>query len=82
MATVTVTGATGHIGNVLVRELLMRGEKVRVLLPLFTAYSIDVLTSNSLISSEKARSELGYSTRPLKESISDAVSWLKEANRL
>ena len=50
--------------------------------PLFTAYSIDVLTSNSLISSEKARSELGYSTRPLKESISDAVSWLKEANRL
>jgi dihydroflavonol-4-reductase len=26
-----VTGATGHIGNVLVRELLRRGEKVRVL---------------------------------------------------
>ncbi len=28
-----VTGATGHIGNVLVRELLARGEKVRVLIP-------------------------------------------------
>jgi dihydroflavonol-4-reductase len=27
-----VTGATGHIGNVLVRELLRRGEKVRVLI--------------------------------------------------
>ncbi len=27
-----VTGATGHIGNVLVRELLQRGEKVRVLI--------------------------------------------------
>ncbi len=27
-----VTGATGHIGNVLVRELLKRGEKVRVLI--------------------------------------------------
>ena len=26
-----VTGATGHIGNVLVRELLNRGESVRVL---------------------------------------------------
>ena len=26
-----VTGATGHIGNVLVKELLKRGEKVRVL---------------------------------------------------
>jgi dihydroflavonol-4-reductase len=28
---ILVTGATGHIGNVLVRELLMRGERVRVL---------------------------------------------------
>ena len=27
-----VTGATGHLGNVLVRELLSKGEKVRVLL--------------------------------------------------
>jgi dihydroflavonol-4-reductase len=28
-----VTGATGHIGNVLVQKLLKRGEKVRVLIP-------------------------------------------------
>jgi dihydroflavonol-4-reductase len=28
---VTVTGATGHLGNVLVRELLRRGKRVRVL---------------------------------------------------
>lgn len=28
-----VTGATGHIGNVLVRKLLERGQKVRVLIP-------------------------------------------------
>src|SRR5512139_161777 len=27
-----VTGATGHIGNVLVRELLRRGERVRALI--------------------------------------------------
>lgn len=30
-----VTGATGHLGNVLVRELLSRGEKVRALIPPF-----------------------------------------------
>ncbi len=28
---ILVTGATGHIGNVLVRELLGRGERVRAL---------------------------------------------------
>lgn len=28
---ITVTGATGHIGNVLVRELLAKGESIRVL---------------------------------------------------
>ena len=27
-----VTGATGHIGNVLVRHLLARGQKVRAML--------------------------------------------------
>lgn len=43
--------------------------------PLFTAYSIDVLMSNSLVSSEKARHELGYSPRPVKEAVADAVMW-------
>ena len=32
---VIVTGATGHIGNVLVRELLLRNERVRVVIPPF-----------------------------------------------
>jgi len=31
MATVLVTGATGHLGNVLVRELIKCGQNVRVL---------------------------------------------------
>jgi dihydroflavonol-4-reductase len=46
--------------------------------PLFTKYSIDVLASNSLVSSEKAKRELGYSARPIKESLADAVIWFKE----
>ena len=50
--------------------------------PRFTTYSIDVLCSNSLISSEKARRELGFSTRPIRESIADSVLWFKETGRL
>jgi dihydroflavonol-4-reductase len=46
--------------------------------PLFTAYSIDVLSSNSLISSAKAQRELGYSPRSIRESLFDSVAWLKE----
>ena len=46
--------------------------------PRFTTYSIDVLCSNSLISSEKARHELGFSSRPIRESIADAILWFKE----
>jgi len=47
--------------------------------PLFTAYSIDVLASNSLVSSAKARQELGYAPRSLKESIADCVVWFQKA---
>lgn len=51
--------------------------------PLFTAYSIDVLMSNSLVSSEKARRELGYSPRPISEAIADAVMWFsRQSGRL
>jgi dihydroflavonol-4-reductase len=46
--------------------------------PLFTAYSTEVLVSNSEISSEKARQELGYSPRPIRESIKDSVEWFRE----
>ncbi|MDD1764033.1 MAG: SDR family oxidoreductase [Methanobacteriaceae archaeon] len=46
--------------------------------PLFTSYSAEVLLSNCNISSDKARIELGYSARPLSESIRDAVDWFKE----
>ena len=49
---------------------------------LFTTYPIDVLISNSQISSAKARRELGYSTRPVKESVTDAVAWFRENSKL
>ena len=45
--------------------------------PVFTAYSIDVLRSNSQVSSARAREELGFITRPWQESIRDHVEWFR-----
>lgn len=45
--------------------------------PVFTAYSIDVLKSNSQVSSARARKELGFTTRPWQESIRDHVEWFR-----
>lgn len=46
--------------------------------PLYTAYSVSTLSSNSVTTHEKATRELGYTARPIKRSIEDAVDWLME----
>lgn len=43
--------------------------------PLFTHYSIVVLNSNCHFSNEKARRELGFTTRDMRESIRDAMEF-------
>lgn len=48
----------------------IRGQK-----PLFTRYSIKVLGSNHQFSSEKAMKELGYSIRPIDETIEDNLDF-------
>jgi dihydroflavonol-4-reductase len=50
--------------------------------PVFTAYSIDVLRSNSLVSSARAREELGFASRPWQESIRDHVEWFRAEGML
>ncbi len=50
--------------------------------PLFTRYSLYTLCSNANFSSEKARRELGYTNRDLKETIADTVNWLKGQGRI
>ena len=47
--------------------------------PLYTRESIDTLVySNEKISNEKAKEELGYTCRPLEESVADAIQWYKQ----
>jgi len=50
--------------------------------PVFTAYSIDVLRSNSQVSSARARDELGFTTRPWQDSIHDHVEWFRNEGML
>jgi len=44
--------------------------------PKFTDYSLETLQSNSNISCEKAKRELGYNPRALAATIKDTVGWL------
>lgn len=46
--------------------------------PLFTNYSITVLQSNCDISSEKARRQLSFVSRSVKDSLRDSVIWFRE----
>ena len=44
-------------------------------IPKFTRYSLKVLQDNSVITSEKARNELGFVVRPIRETIMDTLNW-------
>jgi dihydroflavonol-4-reductase len=49
---------------------------------IFTTYSLDVITSNCCMDSSKAARELGFSPRPLRETLGDTVAWFKEQGML
>ncbi|SHJ22385.1 NAD-dependent epimerase/dehydratase family protein [Parasporobacterium paucivorans] len=49
--------------------------------PLYTAYSLYTITSNSNFSHEKADRELGYKVRPFQETLADTANWLQKNNR-
>lgn len=67
------------VGSAWVLESVCRLIKAK---PLFTVYAIKVLQSNCEISNDKARQELGFTTRSMHESISDALNWLKENGKI
>ena len=56
--------------------------KLRKEPPLYTKYSLYTLTSNSNFSNEKAKKELGYNNRNMKDTIADTVKWLKENKKI
>lgn len=50
--------------------------------PLFTSYALHTLDSNSHFSHARATAELGYTTRPLQETIFDMMAWMELADGL
>ncbi len=49
---------------------------------LFTRYSLDVIASNAAMTSLKAQRELGFSSRPLMETLRDTIHWFTEAGKV
>lgn len=50
--------------------------------PLFTTDSLFYLRSNSVTNSTKARRDLGFRSRPVRESLADTVLWFAETGAL
>lgn len=48
----------------------------------YTPYAVKVLSSNGLFSNEKARSTLNFNSRPISETLTDTVIWLKNGTFL
>ena len=61
------------IAQTLERKAEKTGEK-----PMMTAFSVYNLARNNEFDYSKAKEELGYTTRPYKDTIHDEVEWLKE----
>lgn len=52
--------------------------KLRRRRPLYTSYSLYTLSSNARFRSAKAREQIGYRPRALRETVSDMIHWLRE----
>lgn len=50
--------------------------------PLYTAYSMETLTTDADFSHEKAARELGYDVRPFRDTLEDTILWLKRIGRV
>ena len=50
--------------------------------PLFTTDSLKVLAGNTVFLNDKARRELGFSPRPMRETLADTYEWFRQAEML
>ena len=50
--------------------------------PLFTSMSLEVICSNCAMSCAKAERELGFTPRPLRDTLGDTIGWFREQGML
>jgi dihydroflavonol-4-reductase len=50
--------------------------------PLFTTYSLDVISSGCTMTHEKASRDLGYNPRPFLKTVEDTVHWFRRRKML
>ena len=62
----------------LISPIIQLYAKVRRKKPLFTAYSLNTLGSNSNFSNTKAENHLNYSHRSFKKTLEDSINWCKK----
>ena len=56
--------------------------KIRKQKPLFTSYAVYTLGTNCHFSSQKAKDELGYTVREMKQTIQDTIDWFKKQEKI
>ena len=50
--------------------------------PLYTRYSLYTISHHVEFSNEKAKKELGFSNRSIRETVADTVAWLRKEGRI
>lgn len=50
--------------------------------PLITKESLDIVKSNSNISSDKAKKTIGFSSRPIIDTVRDSLKWFSDSGRI
>ncbi|MCR5650790.1 MAG: NAD-dependent epimerase/dehydratase family protein [Lachnospiraceae bacterium] len=69
--------AANLMGTFMEKQAKRQGKK-----PLMTSFSVYNLARNNDYDSQKARQELGFTTRPYRETLKDEVRWLKETGKI
>lgn len=69
------------LANLMADQMVKKAEKTGTR-PLLTRYEIYNLTRNNAYDTTKAKRELGYTTRPCRETIHDEIEWLRKIGKI